>query len=165
MCSLIAAFGYAAEPVKLAPLKFLLGRWEAVSSGKHGEASAGSATFSRNLQERVITRTSYAEYPAGNSRPAFRHEDLMVIYVDIDSLVKADYYDNEGHVIRYHVRTPSDSEAVFVSTMVSGSPTYRLTYRMTAVDQVSGTFEFAPPGKPDAFTAYMSWVTRKVGMN
>jgi hypothetical protein len=160
-----ASAGRAGEQGKLAPLKFLLGEWEPVKSGKAGEASGGSATFTASLQGRIIIRNSFAEYPGRDGRGAVRHDDLMVIYVDTDSLLKADYYDNEGHVIRYTVQTPNDSIALFISAATPKLPGYRLTYVLTADGYVHGKFEFAPPGKPEAFAPYMSWVTRKVDTN
>jgi hypothetical protein len=50
-------------PSGLDPLAFLVGEWEASGQGQPGEAS-GRTVFSRSLQERVLVRTSYAEYPA-----------------------------------------------------------------------------------------------------
>jgi len=161
--SALAAFTLVAQagvPAELKPLRFLIGEWEAVGSGKPGTAS-GSATFASGLQERVITRTSYAEYPGSEGKPAVRHDDLMVIYVDSDAQVKADYYDNEGHIIRYHVQTSPDSTAAFVSEVSPTSPRYRLTYRMGIDGLLRGSFEIAPPGKPEAFTVYLSWTSRK----
>lgn len=58
-----AASAYAGVPKDLEPLAFLLGEWEASGGGKPGEA-VGSAAFARGLQDRVIIRSSYSEYPA-----------------------------------------------------------------------------------------------------
>lgn len=165
-CLILAAlaaftlFAQAGEPPELKPLRFLIGQWEAVGSGKPGTAT-GSATFASGLQERVLIRTSYAEYPARGSKPAARHDDLMVIYVDSDAQVKADYYDNEGHIIRYHVQTSPDSTAAFVSEVSPTSPRYRLTYRMGTDGLLSGSFEIAQAVNPEAFTVYLSWTSRK----
>ncbi len=102
-----------------------------------------------------MIRTSYAEYPASSNSPASRHDDLMIVYVE-QAKVRADYYDNEGHVIRYAVTSPSSGEAVFVSDVSSGAPGYRLTYRLDAAGEMAGKFEIAPPGTGD-FKTYLTW--------
>ena len=142
----------------LARFRFLVGEWEAIGGAGEG---AGRATFAVGLQGRAITRTSYAEYPASGERPAYRHDDLMIIYADADT-AKADYYDNEGHVIRYVVTSPRAGQAVFVSTGSPTAPRYRLTYIMSSDSTQRGTFEIAPPGSPDAYTTYLAWTSRKV---
>ncbi len=142
----------------LEPLRFLLGEWEAVD-GRAGES--GRAAFAVGLQGRVITRTSYAEYPASGERPAYRHDDFMIVYADADT-AKADYYDNEGHVIRYVVTSPRAGQAVFVSAGPPAAPHYRLTYVMEADGSQRGTFEIAPPGSPGAYATYLAWTSRRV---
>jgi len=155
------ALSWAEEPAQLVPFRFLVGEWEGVGGGGPG-GGGGRAVFSRVLQDRVLLRMSYAEYPAQGARPAIRHDDLMVIYVDADSVVKADYYDNEGHVIRYRAHSPASGQAVFVSQPLAAVPRYRLTYRLEADGTVGGEFEIAPPGKPEAFTSYLKWTTQRV---
>jgi hypothetical protein len=58
---------------------FLLGEWTGVGSGQPGQG-AGKFSFKPDLQRRVLVRTNYAEYPATKDRPAFRHDDLMIVY-------------------------------------------------------------------------------------
>jgi hypothetical protein len=151
----------ASPPPALAPLRFLLGAWEALP-GADSSAGSGRATFAPAIQGQVIVRTSYAQYPAGGGRTASRHDDVMVIYAEGDT-VRADYYDNEGHVIRYVVRVPAPGTAVFVSAPVGNGPRYRLTYAQTGASTVDGRFEIAPPSAPETFRTYLSWSTRKVG--
>jgi hypothetical protein len=151
----------ASAPLPLEPLTFLLGTWGASGGGKPGEAT-GSATFETNLQGRIIIRTSYAAYPASDSTPASRHDDLMVIYTAEATGMRADYYDNEGHVIHYLVRVVAPGEAIFVSEVVPGAPRYRLTYKLRTDGVLAGTFEVAPPGRPDAFAQYLVWESLKV---
>src|SRR5262249_34687084 len=79
-----------------APLRFLLGNWQAIDPPA-GES--GSFSFAASVQGRIIVRTNEANYAATAERPASRHEDLLVIYGENGSL-KADYFDSEGHVIR-----------------------------------------------------------------
>ncbi|MCX5753109.1 MAG: hypothetical protein NTW97_05615 [Candidatus Krumholzibacteria bacterium] len=155
-----AVSAYAGVPKELEPLEFLLGKWEASGGGKPGEA-AGSATFARGLQGRVIIRTSYAEYSASAQAPASRHDDLMVIYVSDGSGIRADYYDNEGHVIRYAVMVTGPGEASFVSEIAGGAPRFRLSYKLGSDGILKGEFAMAPPGKPEAFAPYLVWESRK----
>ena len=152
----VAAEG--AKSASLDPLSFLLGDWEATGQGQPGQGT-GRSVFHQDLQQRVMIRNSFAEYPATADRPASRHDDLMVIYAD-GAALKADYYDSEGHVIRYAVANPSADAAVFTSDLKPGAPRYRLSYVLKG-DVLEGTFEIAPPGKPDAFQRYLAWQSHK----
>jgi len=154
------ARGQDSLPPALARLRFLLGTWEAVGSGSPGQG-AGRATFAVALGGRIITRTSFAEYPAAGERPASRHDDLMVIYTAGDT-TKADYYDSEGHVIRYVVTEAGDGRAVFLSAAAAGVPRYRLTYAPTPDGGQNGRFEVAAPGAPEMFRTYLAWTSRRV---
>jgi hypothetical protein len=86
------------------PLDFLLGDWVGEGSSEAGPGS-GVASFHVDLQKRVIVRTNHAEYPAAKERPAYVHDDLMIIYRESkNEPFQAIFFDNEGHVIRYVVR-------------------------------------------------------------
>jgi len=156
-----ASHAGGATPPELQPFAFLLGEWVADGGGAPGAAS-GRASFAAGLQGTVMVRTSYAEYPATAERPALRHDDLMLIHV-AGGRVQADYYDNEGHVIRYAVSSPRPGEACFVSEPVEASPRFRLTYQLGAGGVLHGEFAIAAPGKPDGFATYLTWASRKVG--
>jgi hypothetical protein len=117
--------------------------------------------FTRSLQDRVIVRTNIAEYPASAGKPAYRHDDLMVIWSAAEEGVRADFYDNEGHVIHYAVRSPAPGQAVFESDASSGRPRFRLTYKLKATGMLEGEFEIAPPGSPEAYKPYLKWESRK----
>src|SRR5258706_3680812 len=84
------------SPAPLALFQFLLGEWEGIGDQA---GATGGFTFTPGVQDRVIVRTNYSNTPASGRRPASRHDDLMVIYVDAGR-VKADYFDTESHVIR-----------------------------------------------------------------
>jgi len=152
----VAAPAFAEQPDPLSPLRFLIGAWDSVGHGKPGEAT-GVATFAPALHGNAITRTSYADYPATDKRPASHHEDLMVIYANAGA-IRADYFDTEGHVIRYAVRADEPNRATFTSDAVTGEPRYRLTY-VRAEGQLNGSFEIAPPSAPTSFTTYLTWTS------
>ena len=149
----------AGEPAALQPLAFLVGEWPSSGGGQPG-AGSGTAVFARGLQDRVIVRTSYAEYAAAG-QPASRHDDLMIVYAAPEGGVRADYYDNEGHVIRYAVQSPRPDRAVFLSEAVAGQPRFRLTYTLQATGVLEGEFAIAPPGAPEEFKKYLHWESRK----
>ena len=141
----------------LAPLEFLIGRWDAIPDAS---GNIGTCTFSLSLQDQVIVPTNPADAAAAAGRPASKHDDLMVIYVE-SKVLKADYYDNESHVIRYVVQSRGPNDVVFQSDAAS-EPGYRLSYTLQPDDTVKGQFDIAQPGKPGAWSAYLSWDMRKM---
>lgn len=140
-------------------LRFLFGNWQAIDLPA-GES--GRFTFKLGVQDHVLIRTNEAHYPAAGDRPASNHEDLLVIYRE-DGSLKADYFDSEGHVIRYVVDTPSTNAATFVSARVAGQPRYRLSYHAGAAGLLIGSFEVAAPDAADTFKPYLAWKARRVG--
>jgi hypothetical protein len=145
-------------PAAFEAFQFLLGRW----TGTGDQAGAtGGFTFALDVQNQVIVRTNYSNTPATADRPASRHDDLMVIYID-GAVVKGDYFDSEGHVIHYLADATPD-RVVFISDVKSSEPRYRLSYRRGSNGAtLTGTFEVAPAGEPEAFAPYLSWRARKV---
>jgi hypothetical protein len=85
----------------------------------------------------------------------------MIIYATAGGGLRADYYDNEGHVIHYAVSSPAPGSAVFVSDIVAGEPRYRLRYTRGQTGLVKGEFAIAAPGQADAFQTYLSWESRR----
>jgi hypothetical protein len=69
-------------------------------------------------------------------------------------VLKAIYFDNEGHVIHYDVTTPDAVTAVFLSEPSSG-PQFRLTYQLHA-GVMQGKFQIRMPGKAD-WQSYLDW--------
>jgi len=137
---LVAMSVHAQDPWK--GLQFLAGEWVGEGAGSPGE-SAGACSFTFDLQRKVMVRKSYAE------APTFRHEDLMVVYLDKD--LKAIYFDSEGHVIHYTIEAGPDSVRFL-------SEQYRLTYRKDG-DKLALDFDIAPPGKP--FSNYLHATLRR----
>jgi len=160
LLTLAAASAWAETPKALQPLQFLVGTWKAEGGGAPGQGS-GSFAFIRSLQDRVLLRTNTAEYPAAEGQPASRHDDLMVLYVSDTGDVRADYYDSEGHVIRYAATAVTERELTLVSEASSNGPRFRLSYKLGDGGALAGAFDVAPPGKPDAFAPYLHWTARK----
>ena len=157
MVILSSSAPHAQHASRLEPLRFLLGEWQGIGDQA---GATGGFTFSSTVQDHVIVRTNYSDTPATAGSPASRHDDLMVIYLEGEA-VKADYFDNEGHVIRYVVQ-PRSGGVVFVSETRPGEPRYRLTYTRADDTTITGSFEVAPPGQPDAFASYLTWRARKI---
>ena len=140
--------------------RFLIGAW--VNEGKPGEASGGF-TLEPDLGGKVLVRRNRAEVPAAPGRPAGTHEDLMVIFREPGAQqVRASYFDNEGHVIRYAVAPrPGKAGLSFVSDPAPSGPRFRLTYTPGGDDTVAVKFEVAPPGQPDGFRTYLEGSARR----
>jgi hypothetical protein len=144
-------------------LRFLVGKWSGEGSGDAGQGS-GYFTFEEGLQGKVLVRKNHAEYPATKDRPAFTHEDLMVVYADPQTgRARAFYTDSEGHVINYDVSASGDGRSViFLSDPRDAGPRYRLTYTLTQPDRITLTFEMATPERPDQFRKIIEGKMRKV---
>ena len=141
---------------------FLLGEWVGTGNGQPGQGTGGF-TFKPDLQQHVLVRTNRAEYPAAKERPAYKHDDLMVIYHETAaSPLRAIYFDNEGHVIHYAVRIDAaDETAIFLSESEAGTPGYRLSYVGKTADTVNIKFEVAPPDKPEQFQTYIEATAKR----
>src|SRR6202790_1323829 len=120
---LFAALAFAATASRpadvpgLAALKFLEGKWVGEGSSEVGRGG-GYASFEQDLQGKAIVRRNHAEYPATQDRPVYRHDDLMVIYMD-----------KEGHVIQYAVSVSAGGDTItFLADREAGAQQYRLTY-------------------------------------
>jgi hypothetical protein len=146
-------FGEQAQK-PLDALSFLVGHWRGAGTGEPGN-SVGVFSFEWDLAKSVLIRKSFAEYPATKDRPASRHDDLMIVYVDAGKL-KADYFDTEGHTIHYAVSVSADGKSLeFLSDKLPSTPRYRLTYtRAGGANSMKLKFEIADPGK-DGFTTYI----------
>jgi hypothetical protein len=139
------------------PVAFLIGHWKGDGGGDPG-LGRGAFSFVSDLQGKVLVRRNFAEYPAANGKPAFRHDDLMIVYRDGKQL-KADYYDNEEHVIHYTVRASPAGGAVFESDAAQPGPRFRMTYIPNGAVAITIKFEIAPPGKD--FATYIEARARR----
>jgi hypothetical protein len=163
-----APFVGGAPEDPLAPLRFLVGDWIAIDTPA-GET--GSFTFTLAVQDRVLVRTNEANYAATQERAASRHEDLLLIYSQ-DGSLKADYFDSEGHVIRYAVSAfttslpkaagPAKQPRQPTGVLFLSDPNPREPRYILASDGVlGGSFEIAPTGSPESFKPYLSWKARR----
>jgi len=140
----------------------LVGHWQAAGKGTPGEGEGGFS-FAFDLQNKVLVRKNHTDYPAAEGRPAFSHDDLMVVYADEAAhTFRADYFDNEGHVIRYTAGFSPDGRTVtVVSDPAPSQPSFRLTYVSNPDDTLGIKFEIAPPNAPDKFKTYLEGSARK----
>jgi hypothetical protein len=140
--------------------EFLLGEWIGEGSGDPGRGEGGF-TYSLDLQNTILVRKNWANYPATKDRPAFSHNDLMILHQEAGK-IRAVYFDNEQHVINYGVTVSNDSNSVvFVSEVTASAPRFRLTNTKSGTDSIKITFEIAPPGKPESFAPYIEAVAHR----
>lgn len=137
-------------------LESLIGDWVGEGTGQPGQGT-GEFSFHPDLQNRILLRRNYAAYPPTKERPAFRHDDLMIVYRESESAPpKAIYFDNEGHVIHYSLSSLSEKNTIqLVSDVMPTNPRYRLTYLKTGSDTLVLRFEIAPPDRPEAFSTFI----------
>ena len=145
--------------------EFLLGEWSWSGGGHPGQVTTGTCTFKPDLDGTVLRRTVHLEYPASKDRAAFSHDDLLYVYRDpADSALRAIFFDNENHIIRYAVTVaPTGDSIQFLSEAAPGGTRARMTYKRVGPDSVTEAFELAPPGKPDEFTKYVEFVAKRTG--
>jgi len=155
LCFGVRAF--AQDPWR--PFEFLIGDWVGEGGGGPGQGGGGFSLYF-DLNKTVLVRKNFAEYPAQNDKPASRHDDLTVIYLDESSKKpRAIYFDSEGHTIRYAVTVIANA-LVFESE--AGEPLlphYRLTYTPSG-DHVKGKFEIRSPGEAD-YRTYIDFTVRR----
>jgi|SRR5215475_8282955 len=159
-CSLMAAQAQTQIKDQWADWEPFLGTWEGTGSGDPGQGR-GEFSFAPELQGAVLVRRNFAEYPASKDNAAYRHDDLMVVYPGAgEKKMRADYWDNEGHVIHYEVEL-STGKLVFVSDPAQAGPRYRLTYVKTGEEELKFTFEIAPPADRNSFKTYIEASARR----
>ena len=143
-----------------AALRFLVGTWKAESGGgKPGDAVGGGFTFAIELDGKVAVRRNRSEFgPRPDEAKGTMHEDLMVLYPKGNGL-QALYWDDEGHVIRYTVRSEAGT-LIFESDPGAPGPRFRLVYARRGADVVEVSFSIAPPGK--GFQPYVTGLARRI---
>jgi hypothetical protein len=106
----------------------------------------------------VLTRRSWCEFPETPQRPAFRHEDLLVIYVDSESRLQGVFWDNEGDVHFYRlvqVAVGGDGVRLVTDAAIPG-PRQALEYQFLPPNRTSSVFNLLVPGAPD-FKPNLQW--------
>jgi hypothetical protein len=154
----VCATASQSKGASLDDLRFLVGEWRGEGGGKPGQAAAGGFSFSFELQGKILVRRNFAEYAATAERPAFRHDDLMIVYEDSEGKgLHASYFDSEGHTIQYSIGFSADKRTLtFISDPSQSAPRYRfIFYRQAKDDTLNFEFDIAPPGKPEAFSKYV----------
>lgn len=141
----------------------LIGEWVGEGGGQPGQASAGGFSFAPDLQGAVLVRKNFAEYPASKDRPAFRHDDLTIVYRgDPGTPPRATYFDSEGHVIEYTISaSPDGSRIEWAGAPQADRPRFRFTYVFVSPDALKLRFEIAPPGQPEKFSLYIEAAARR----
>jgi hypothetical protein len=157
--ALAALPALAAGGSPLEQLRFLIGSWNSIPGA---DGVLGHSSFHLEVKGHILVRDNRADYPAAAGRPAVSHEDLMVIYAEGSGPLKAIYFDNEGHVIRYTVSTLESKAVTFVSDAAAGQPRFRLSYNAQDTDRLSGEFASAPPDAPGKFKPMFTWEMRRV---
>jgi len=144
-----------------AAVRFLVGTWKAESGGgKPGEAVGGGFTFAIELDGKVAVRRNRSEFaPRPGEAKGTSHEDLMVLYPKGNGL-QALYWDDEGHVVRYAVRSEAGT-LIFESDPGAPGPRFRLVYARRGADVVEVSFSIAPRGK--GFQPYVTGLARRIG--
>jgi len=143
--------------------QFLIGDWTGEGGGGSTGSGSGAFSFQPEVAGQVLIRRNGADYPASNGKPAYHHEDLMMIYTEGSGKApEAVYADSEGHVIHYQAEVASDPPSVrFISRPAAGEPRYRLSYRQTGADTLTGQFEVAPPDQPNSYRMYLTWTAKR----
>jgi hypothetical protein len=138
---------------------WLMGEWKGEGAGKPGQGE-GTFSFKQDLDGKVLVRKSHAEYPAAGSRPATKHDDLMIVYADqTGAPVKAIYFDNEGHTINYSIAY-SDKSIVLTSEKIPGVPQFRLSYALLEDKAVNTKFEMSQDG--EHYITYVEGKSKRV---
>ena len=143
----------------LAPLEYLVGKWNvAYRTGEPGTATGGEETWSLEAGGAVLVRRAWCDFPETPRRPAFRHEDLLVIYADADSRLQGVFWDNEGHVHFYRtVQAAGAGGGVrLVTDAATPGPRQALEYTFDPPSRTSAVFLLLLPGAPD-FKPYLRW--------
>ncbi len=144
----------AADPFR--SLAFLEGTWDANVQNNAAVKLAGRYTFTRELDGHILARHATND-PGCKAPTSFdcSHSDLLYIFQDAPgSCLKADYFDNEGHVIHYEVSTPTPTSVVFLSTPGPG-PQFRISYQLSG-RVMTGRFQMHMPGQGD-WRTYLEW--------
>ena len=150
----------AAKADPWAGLRFLIGTWEAKTSGGSAKAQGtGTYSFTLELRDHVMVRHSAYATCKGPEDFNCEHGDLLYVYPEGPAGgLQAIYFDNEGHVIHYSVSSPKAGVVVLLSDAAQAGPQFRLSYELTG-GVMAGKFQMRMPGQGD-FATYLEWSGR-----
>jgi hypothetical protein len=143
-------------PDPFTPLAFLEGTWNANVRNNAAIKLAGRYSFVRELDGHILARHATND-PTCKAPANFdcAHSDLLYVFQDAPgSALKADYFDNEGHVLHYDVSNPTPTSVVFLSAPGPG-PQFKLSYELSA-GIMTGKFQLHMPGQSEWHT-YLDW--------
>jgi hypothetical protein len=154
--SLVRAQALTVDP--WSGIQFLMGEWVSTSGGgAPGEAVAGGFRFALELDGRIATRHGHSEYaPKPGEKEGVKHSDLLIVFPTPTGL-RATYWDNEGHIIQYSIKTEA-SRATFESDAAAPGPRFKLVYEAQS-DGLAISFFIAPPG--GSYQPYVKGVARR----
>jgi len=142
-----------------AALQFLVGSWEAEPSQY---VTIARTDFALDLQGKALVRHNHAEYPATNAKPAYTHDDLLVVYRELKPVAtKGLYLDSDGYYARYTITSAGPGQATFTSDVIPGFPRYRVSYSLLPDGRLSTTIEVSPAGKAKAFGPFLQWISKR----
>jgi len=149
-----AARPQAAKPDSLIDVRFLEGRWTGSSEGEAGKGSV-TRTYEPILERQYLHERNRSDYPAQAANPKGEiHEHWSILSYDkLRQTVVLRQFHVEGFVNTYRLmpRTAGDKRLVFESEHIENlGPEWkaRETYDLLSADELTETFEVAPPGKP-----------------
>jgi hypothetical protein len=162
MLPILAAAQQTKAPDVWGPYNFLVGTWTAEGHGEPGKGE-GEFSFQFELRDKILVRRNRLDFPATPQRPAFTHEDLLVVYRDAGATPnRAIYFDSEGFVIHYTATFSKDGKVLtFLSNASPQAARQRLTYVRNEDGTLKVKFELAPPGKPEAFVTHVEGIARR----
>lgn len=141
------------------PFQFLVGDWVGSGSGKPGEGT-GEFSLKFDLSHKILVRRNRNQLaPKPGENTGATHEDLMIIYPQSGQRpFRAEYFDNEGHVIHYVVSF-AEHKAIFQTDDPGVAPKFRLTYELKSDGNLTIDFAVAAPGKE--FQTYVRGTARR----
>jgi hypothetical protein len=141
---------------------WLIGKWQGEGSGQPGTGS-GTFSFEFSLDNNILVRKSHSEYPAAENKPEIIHDDLMIIYQDMNTgLFRAVYFDNESHTI-FYTATFNEKSITLTSDKIPGNPVFRLIYSLLDNDTVFTQFEISQDGQ--VFMPYIDGKSIRINSN
>lgn len=142
------AFAQTAAPIQ--QLAFLAGTYTAEEQTTELGKPEGTCSFAFETGGTTMVRRNHVSYTGGKT-PTPPHDDLMVFYTE-GSELRAIYFDNENHTIRYKVTVPAAGTVVLESEAGAG-PRFRLTHTVKGT-RLDTKFEMAAPGQ--SYKMYVS---------